>query len=77
MAEPTPIRTKPEQIADHYQRLINSGEIMPGCKLPSASEIAQLFGVGRRTALAAFQELKRRNLVTLKRRAGAYATIAA
>ena len=77
MAELTPIRSKPEQIADHYQRLINDGTILPGHRLPSATEIAQVFGVGRSTALEALRELKHRNLVTLKRGSGAYATIAA
>ena len=77
MAEPTPIRTKPEQIADHYQRLINAGEIMPGHKLPTSYEIAELFGVSRGTACRAFRELEQRHLVTVKHRAGAYAARAA
>jgi DNA-binding FadR family transcriptional regulator len=75
--EPIQIRTKPEQIADYYQRLINSGEIMPGHKLPSASQIAKQFGVGRNTALGVFKELDRRQLVTVVQCSGAYAKIAA
>jgi DNA-binding GntR family transcriptional regulator len=74
---PVPIRTKPEQIADYYQAQISTGQIMPGRKLPSASEIAETFGVARNTALTAFKELERRNLVVLRQRSGAYATIAA
>ena len=77
MAEPTPIRSKPEQIADHYQRLINDGTILPGHRLPSSTEIAQIFGVGRNTAQEALRELKHRNLVTIRRGSGARATIAA
>ena len=77
MDELTQIRSKPEQIADHYQRLINAGQIMPGYKLPTSYEIAELFGVSRATACRAFRELERRHLVTVKHRAGAYAARAA
>jgi len=77
MTDPALIRTKPQQIADYYQGLINAGAIMPGHRLPPATEIAETFGVAKRTAQTALQILRQRNLVTIVHRQGTYAAIAA
>jgi GntR family transcriptional regulator len=47
-----------EQIADHYRALIRNGQLAPGEKLPSISEIASEWGVARATASQAINRLQ-------------------
>jgi GntR family transcriptional regulator len=47
-----------EQIADHYRTLIRSGQLGPGEKLPSITEIATEWDVARATAAQAINRLQ-------------------
>lgn len=47
-----------EQIADHYRTLIQSGQLGPGSKLPSITDIATEWGVARATAQQAIGRLQ-------------------
>jgi GntR family transcriptional regulator len=47
-----------EQIADHYRTLIRSGQLTPGVKLPSITDIATEWGVARTTAAQAIGRLQ-------------------
>jgi GntR family transcriptional regulator len=47
-----------EQIADHYRSLIRSGQLAPGEKLPSITEIATEWAVARATAAQAINRLQ-------------------
>jgi GntR family transcriptional regulator len=47
-----------EQIADHYRTLIRSGQLGPGVKLPSITEIASEWEVARDTAAKAINRLQ-------------------
>jgi GntR family transcriptional regulator len=46
------------QIADHYRDLIRSGQLTPGAKLPSISDIADEWHVSRATASQAINRLQ-------------------
>ena len=46
------------QIADHYRELIRDGQLSPGTKLPSISDIADEWGVARATAAQAVNRLQ-------------------
>lgn len=53
-------KTIVEQVMDNLKRMIASGDLKPGDKLPSEPELARIFGVGRSTireALKNFQYL--------------------
>jgi len=52
------------QIADHYRELIRSGQLQPGTKLPSISDIATEWGVARATAAQAINRLQVEHAVT-------------
>jgi GntR family transcriptional regulator len=52
------------QIADHYRDLIRSGQLSPGSKLPSISDIATDWGVARATAAQAINRLQVERAVT-------------
>jgi GntR family transcriptional regulator len=47
-----------EQIADHYRSLINSGQLQPGAKLPSITDIATEWNVARSTVAQAIGRLQ-------------------
>src|ERR1700733_8140055 len=47
-----------EQIADHYRSLIQSGQIQPGAKLPSITDIASEWNVARSTVAQAINRLQ-------------------
>jgi GntR family transcriptional regulator len=47
-----------EQIADHYRTLIRSGQLAPGEKLPSITDIASEWQVARSTAAQAVNRLQ-------------------
>jgi GntR family transcriptional regulator len=47
-----------EQIADHYRSLIQSGQLQPGAKLPSITDIASEWNVARSTVAQAINRLQ-------------------
>lgn len=47
-----------EQIANHYRTLIRSGQVAPGAKLPSITDIAAEWKVARATAAQAMNRLQ-------------------
>jgi GntR family transcriptional regulator len=47
-----------EQIADHYRTLIHSGQLQPGAKLPSITDIATEWNVARSTVAQAINRLQ-------------------
>jgi GntR family transcriptional regulator len=47
-----------EQIADHYRSLIHSGQLQPGEKLPSITDIATEWNVARSTVAQAINRLQ-------------------
>lgn len=51
------------QIAAHFERLIATGELAIGSKLPSERELAQSFGISRSTLREAMFELEAKRLV--------------
>lgn len=63
-----------EQVVDQLERLILDGEIDIGEKLPSESDLAAAFGVGRRPVREALQVLSTKGLVTIRQGDGAYVT---
>jgi len=54
------------EIAAHYRRLIQDGELAPGDELPSMSKVCERFGVAISTANRAFQLLKSEGLTTVR-----------
>ncbi|MEU8341037.1 winged helix-turn-helix domain-containing protein [Actinomadura meyerae] len=51
------------QVADAVAAQIASGEIQVGRRIPSASQLADIYGVSQRTAAEAVRILKERGLV--------------
>ena len=51
-------RSVPEQILDEITRLVTEGVLKPGDRLPSESELAESFGVGRSSLREAMQALQ-------------------
>jgi len=66
MAELAPF----EQIADHFRRRIEDGEISPGERLPTVRQIAEQWQVARQTVGRAIELLKEGGYVTTGGRAG-------
>ena len=68
LAQPTqegfavPIHHSYRQIADDLAERIKAGEYADGEKLPSISNLAQLYSVGTTTARDAYRELKAQGL---------------
>jgi len=56
------------QIAGRLRAAVEKGEFGPGDRLPSESELNELYGVSRTTARSAFDQLEQEGLIT--RRAG-------
>lgn len=56
-----PIR-RYEEIAAHYRRLIQDGDLAPGASLPPLRKVCEEFGVAMATANRAFQVLKSEGL---------------
>lgn len=67
---PSPYR----QIADHYRRLITSGELRVGDRLPPVAEIAADWKVAVRTAHKAVRQLQAEQLVASSRPRGTVVT---
>lgn len=53
-----------DEIAAHYRRLIQDGELAPGASLPSLRDVCHEFNVAMNTANRAFQMLKAEGLTT-------------
>jgi GntR family transcriptional regulator len=51
------------QIADDLQARIRAGEHQPGAKLPSYTELAEMYSVNRTTAARAYSLLRDRGVV--------------
>lgn len=47
-----------KKIVDHYARLIRSGELQPGEKLPTMRELAEQFGCGQTAVHVALVEMQ-------------------
>ena len=60
------------QVADHLARLIASGALAPGERLPGETILARRFGVSRPTVHEALQELKDHGLLEIRPRSGTY-----
>jgi DNA-binding GntR family transcriptional regulator len=57
-----PPKRRYEEIAAHYRRLIQDGDLAPGASLPSLRKVCDDFGVAMATANRAFQVLKSEGL---------------
>jgi GntR family transcriptional regulator len=62
------------QITDSVRRLIASGDLTTGDRLPPAHSIALGLGVNKHTVLRAYQELRDEGLIDLRRGRGAVVT---
>lgn len=60
------------QVFDDLQRLIESGELEPGGKLPTELQLADQYGVNRLTVRQALAELRRSGLVVPKQGIGTF-----
>lgn len=60
------------QIAAELRRLITSGRLTPGAKLPSESELIEHYGVARMTVRQAMQELRGEGLVVAEHGKGVF-----
>ncbi|MFF0489764.1 GntR family transcriptional regulator [Nocardia sp. NPDC004068] len=60
------------QIADQFRAAITTGEIAPGERLPSETELIAYFGVARMTVRQALQELKAEGLVHAQQGRGVF-----
>lgn len=58
-----PVRKAYEQVADQLRELIMAGELEPGARLPTESELASEFGVSRATTREALRSLAAQNLI--------------
>ncbi|MFU8853633.1 GntR family transcriptional regulator [Micromonospora sp. SL1-18] len=77
-AEPTGVLTMPtaqpsfRRIVDDIAGKISSGELKPGDKLPSTSQLAATYGVSNNTAYRALVILHDRNLIIGQQGRGTY-----
>jgi GntR family transcriptional regulator len=60
----SPPNRRYDEIAAHFRRLIEDGELPPGASLPSLREVCREFNVAMNTANRAFQLLKAEGLTT-------------
>lgn len=60
------------RVADDLQRQIENGELPPGSRLPSRSELAQRYRVGSNVAIAAIRVLRDKGLVVTRAGSGVY-----
>ncbi|MEH0934905.1 winged helix-turn-helix domain-containing protein [Micromonospora psammae] len=58
-----PAKSKWERLADHLRSQIESGELAPGAKLPSTSELCQEHGVSAITVRQAIFKLRTEGLI--------------
>src|SRR4051812_29804371 len=64
--------TLPVQVAAQVRRLISTGELEPGSRLPSTRALAGELGVARAVTEAAFDQLVAEGWVTTRRGAGTF-----
>ncbi|MCA3323377.1 MAG: PLP-dependent aminotransferase family protein [Roseomonas sp.] len=62
------------QLAEGLRRLILSGRIAPGARLPSTRALAAEYGIARATAVLAVEQLAAEGYVTARRGSGLYAS---
>ncbi|WP_286328967.1 PLP-dependent aminotransferase family protein [Agromyces marinus] len=67
----------PRSIAAEVARLVNSGELAPGERLPTVRELASALGVSPATVSQAWQALARAGLIESRGRAGSFVRSAA
>ncbi len=67
-----PSRRSPRDIAGAVARLITSGELAPGDRLPTVREVAAALGVSPATVSGAWQALRRTGMVVSRGRAGSF-----
>ena len=72
-AEPAP-GTHParERVAEHVRRLIETGELHPGDRLPAERELARALGVSRPTVRSGLKALEAMGVVHSRRGAGTF-----
>ena len=63
-----------EQVKDDLRRLVVTGAMQPGEKLPSVRELAAEAGINPNTVQRAFSELEREGLIYTQRATGKYVT---
>jgi len=61
-----------EQAVDQIKKLIISGHLRPGDKLPSENELSHLLNVSRSSVREALRALESNGLIQVKSGAGAY-----
>jgi GntR family transcriptional regulator, transcriptional repressor for pyruvate dehydrogenase complex len=66
-----------EGVAEQIRRAIVSGQLPPGSRLPPQRQLAETFGVGRSTLLAALRVLEESGLIVVRpgAKGGAYVTV--
>lgn len=62
----------PEQVAEGLRRLLVSGAFKPGDRLPTESELARRFGVGRNTVREAVRQLEMLGVVEVLQGGGTF-----
>ncbi|SBW17956.1 GntR family transcriptional regulator [Candidatus Protofrankia californiensis] len=72
MIDPTSDRPAYQQVADELRRRILSGQVEPGIKLPSETELIGEFEISRTTARLAYGVLRTEGLIVTRRGFGAY-----
>ncbi|MEM8488675.1 MAG: PLP-dependent aminotransferase family protein [Bacteroidota bacterium] len=60
------------QIANEFIRLISSGRIAKGYKIPGSRQIASVLGVNRRTVIEAFEELSAQGWIEIRPNSGTF-----
>jgi GntR family transcriptional repressor for pyruvate dehydrogenase complex len=66
------LETPTDVIIDHIKRLLNSGELKPGNRLPSERKLAEQFNVGRAYVREAFQKLELYGILKTLPQSGTY-----
>ena len=61
-----------QQIAEHIERMVRSGALHPGTRLPSSRELASMLGVSRMTVSLAYDTLEDRGAILERGRSGAF-----
>ena len=59
-----------EQLVHQIKRLIATGKLSPGEKLPSVRELAKRLGINQNTVLKSYSVLAKEHIVTLRRGEG-------
>jgi GntR family transcriptional regulator len=70
--EPQPARPRYQQIADELRHAIETGEFLPGAKIPGENAIMQQYDVARNTARQALAVLRDEGLTEARKGSGIY-----